>query len=68
MWDQVIYVDYLGYDWSKTATCIAENVTIPFKHAYRRLNLLTRCGVISDVIIIILMIILIVDNPDIKLK
>ena len=37
-------------DWLKTATCILENVTIPFKHEYRRLTLTSRCDVISDVI------------------
>ena len=34
----------------KTATCIAENVTISFKHEYRRPTLTSRCDVISDVI------------------
>ena len=34
----------------KTATCIAENVTISFKHEYRRPILTSRCDVISDVI------------------
>ena len=38
-------------DWSKTATCIAENVTISFKHEYRRHTLTSRCDVIDDVII-----------------
>ena len=36
-------------DWSKTMTCIVENVTISFKHEYRRLNLTSRCDIISDV-------------------
>ena len=40
-----------GDDWSKTATCIAENVTISFKHEYRRHTLTSRCDVIGDVII-----------------
>ena len=39
-----------GDDWSKPATCIAENVTISFKHEYRRPTLTSRCDVISDVI------------------
>ena len=39
-----------GDDWSKTATFIAENVTISFKHEYRRPILTSRCDVISDVI------------------
>ena len=38
-------------DWSKTATCIAENVTISFKHEYRRHTWTSRCHVIGDVII-----------------
>ena len=37
-------------DWSKIATCIAENVTISFKHEYRRHTLTSRCDVIGDVI------------------
>ena len=36
--------------WSKTATCITENVTISFKHEYRRPTLTSRCDVINDVI------------------
>ena len=40
-----------GDDWSKTATCIAENVTISFKHEYRGHTLTLRCDVIGDVII-----------------
>ena len=40
-----------GEDWSKTVTCIAENVTISFKHEYRRHILTSRCDVIGDVII-----------------
>ena len=40
-----------GDDWSKTATCIAENVTISFKHEYRGHTLTSRCDVIGDVII-----------------
>ena len=39
-----------GDDWSKTATFIAENVTISFKHEYRRPNLTSRCDLNSDVI------------------
>ena len=37
-------------DWLQTASCIAENVTISFKHEYRRLTLTSRCDVISYVI------------------
>ena len=37
-------------DWLKPTTYIAKNVTISFKHAYRRPNLTPRCDVISDVI------------------
>ena len=37
-------------DYLKTTTCIAENVTISFKHEYRRPTLTSRCDVISDVI------------------
>ena len=40
-----------GDDWSKTATCISENVTISFKHEYRGHTLTSRCDVIGDVII-----------------
>ena len=40
----------LSDDWLKTATCISENVTISFKHEYRRPTLTSRCDVISDVI------------------
>ena len=40
-----------GDDWSKTVTCIAENVTISFKHEYRRHTLTSRRDVIGDVII-----------------
>ena len=40
-----------GDDWSKIATCIAENVTIWFKHEYRGHILTSRCDVIGDVII-----------------
>ena len=39
-----------GDDWSKTATFIAENVTISFKHEYIRPTLTSRCDIISDVI------------------
>ena len=35
----------------KTASCIAENVTISFKHEYRMHTLTSRCDVNSDVII-----------------
>ena len=37
-------------DWLQTATCIAENVTISFKHEYRKPTLTSHCDVISDVI------------------
>ena len=40
-----------GDDWSTTATCIAENVSISFKHEYRGHTLTSRCDVIGDVII-----------------
>ena len=40
----------LSDDWLKTATCISENVTISFKHEYRRPTLTSRCDVISDLI------------------
>ena len=40
-----------GDDWSKTATCITENMTIPFKHEYRRETLTSRCDVFGDIII-----------------
>ena len=40
-----------GYNWSKTATCIAKNVTISFKYEYRGHTLTSRCDVIGDVII-----------------
>ena len=40
-----------GDGWSKIATCIAENVTISFKHEYRRHTLTLRCDVSGDVII-----------------
>ena len=40
-----------GDDWSKSVTWIAENVTISFKHEYRRHNLTSRRDVIGDVII-----------------
>ena len=36
-----------GDDWSKPATCISENVTISFKHEYRRPTLTSRCDVIN---------------------
>ena len=36
-------------DWSKAMTCIVENVTISFKHEYRRLNLTSRYDIMSDV-------------------
>ena len=35
-----------GDDWLKTAACIAENVTISFKHEYRGHTLTSRCDVI----------------------
>ena len=31
--------------------CIAENVTISFKHEYRRHTLTSRCDVVGDVIV-----------------
>ena len=34
-------------NWLQTATCIAENVTILFKHEYRRPNLTSRGDVIN---------------------
>ena len=37
-------------DWLKPRIYIAENVTISFKHEYRRPTLMSRCDVISDVI------------------
>ena len=40
-----------GNDWSKIATCLAENVTISFKHEYRRHILTLRCDVIGNVIV-----------------
>ena len=40
-----------GDDWSKSVTCIAENVTISFKHEYRKHTLTSRRDVIGDVII-----------------
>ena len=40
----------LSDDWLKRATCISENVTISFKHEYRKPTLTSRCDVISDVI------------------
>ena len=40
----------LSDDWLKCAICISENVTISFKHEYRRPTLTSRCDVISDVI------------------
>ena len=40
----------LSDDWLKTAISISENVTISFKHEYRRPTLTSRCDVISDVI------------------
>ena len=35
----------------KNATCIAKNVTISFKHEYRRETLTSRCDLIDDIII-----------------
>ena len=40
----------LGDDWLNTATCISQNVTISFKHEYRKQTLTSRCDVISDTI------------------
>ena len=37
-------------DWLKPTTFIAENVTISFKHEYRRPTLTPRCDVMNDVI------------------
>ena len=37
-------------DWSETTIYIAENMTISFKHEYRRPTFTSRCDVISDVI------------------
>ena len=37
-------------DWLNPTSYIAENVTISFKHEYRRPTLTSRCDVISDVI------------------
>ena len=34
-------------DWLKATTCISENVTISFKHEYRRPTLTSRCDVIN---------------------
>ena len=39
-----------GDDWLQTATCIAENVTISFKHEYRRPRLTSRSDIVSGVI------------------
>ena len=39
-----------GDDCSETATYITENVTISFKHEYKRPTLTSRCDVTSDVI------------------
>ena len=61
-----------GDDWSKTATCIAENVTISFKHEYRRHTSTSRCDVISDVMNIKkTFYVIIFDDisiPDVKMK
>ena len=35
-------------DWSKIATCIAQNMTISFKDEYRRHTLTSRCDVIGE--------------------
>ena len=40
-----------GDDWSKIVTCTTENVTISFKHEYRREIWQSRCDVIGDIII-----------------
>ena len=37
-------------NWLETVIYISENVTISFKHEYRRPTLTSRCDVISDVI------------------
>ena len=34
-------------DWSETTSYIAENMTISFKHEYRRPSLTSRCDVIN---------------------
>ena len=39
-----------GDDFSKTVSCIEENVPISFKHEYRRTSLTSCCDVIRDVI------------------
>ena len=39
-----------GDYWLKNATWFAENVTISFKHEYRRPNVTSRCDVVKDVI------------------
>ena len=45
-----MWIKFSDY-WSKTVTCIAENVTISFKHEYRRHILTSGCDVIGDFII-----------------
>ena len=37
-------------DWLKCATGISENVTISFRHEYKKPTLTSRCDVIGDVI------------------
>ena len=50
-WGRIHMWTKFGDDWSKIATCIMENVTISFKHEYRRETLTSRCDVIGDIII-----------------
>ena len=50
-WGRLHMWTKFGDDWSKIATCITENVTISFKHEYRRQTLTPRCDVIGDNII-----------------
>ena len=58
-WGRLHMWTKFGDDWWKIATCITENVTISFKHEYRRETLTSRCDVIGDIII---MKIILVDN------
>ena len=48
---QTTYVDQVWWWLVNTATCIAENVTISFKHEYRGHTLTSRCDVIGDIVI-----------------
>ena len=58
-WGRLHMWTKFGDDWWKIATCITENVTISFKHEYRRETLTSCCDVIGDIII---MKIILVDN------